>query len=154
VYYYDGAGNLTKRVAATGAVTQYTYDALDRVLTMTFPADSAENVAYTYDQSGHGSGIGRLTSVTDAAGTLSRSYDQPHGQHPTRGSVFAEPLAGGQAPDQYSLWLEHVVSTDAPEDECYWLMWYHDGRPTIPMSSILQRDDIANMQRLFASLIP
>jgi RHS repeat-associated protein len=76
VYYYDTTGNRTKRVAATGAVTQYTYDALDRVLTMTFPADSAENVAYTYDQSGHGAGIGRLTSVSDAAGTLSRSYDQ------------------------------------------------------------------------------
>lgn len=60
VYYYDSAGNLTKRVAATLAVTQYTYDALDRVLTMTFPADSAENVTYTYDQSGHGDGIGRL----------------------------------------------------------------------------------------------
>ena len=45
-------------------------------MTMTFPADSAENVAYTYDQSGHGSGVGRLTSVTDAAGALSRSYDQ------------------------------------------------------------------------------
>jgi len=43
---------------------------------MTFPADSAENVTYTYDQSGHGDGVGRLTSVTDAAGTLSRSYDQ------------------------------------------------------------------------------
>jgi len=43
---------------------------------MTFPADSAENVAYTYDQSGHGAGIGRLTSVSDADGTLSRSYDQ------------------------------------------------------------------------------
>jgi len=76
VYYYDTTGNRNKRVAATGAVTQYTYDALDRVLTMTFPADSTENVAYTYDQSGHGSGIGRLTSVSDAAGSLSRSYDQ------------------------------------------------------------------------------
>jgi len=76
VYYYDTTGNRTKRVAATGAVTQYTYDALDRLLTMTFPADSAENVAYTYDQSGHGSGVGRLTSVSDAAGMLSRSYDQ------------------------------------------------------------------------------
>ena len=76
VYYYDSTGNRTKRVAATGAVTQCTYDALDRVLTMTFPADSTENVAYTYDQSGHGSGIGRLTSVSDAAGSLSRSYDQ------------------------------------------------------------------------------
>ncbi|HEU5352163.1 MAG TPA: Ig-like domain repeat protein [Terracidiphilus sp.] len=76
VYYYDSTGNMIKRVAATGAVTQYTYDALDRVLTMTFPADSPENVTYTYDQSGHGDGIGRLTSVTDAAGTLSLSYDQ------------------------------------------------------------------------------
>jgi len=76
VYYYDSTGNRTKGVAATGAVTQYTYDALDRVLTMTFLSDSAENVSYTYDESGHGSGIGRLTSVSDAAGTLSRSYDQ------------------------------------------------------------------------------
>jgi len=41
-----------------------------------FPGDSAENTTYTYDQSGHGSGIGRLTSVSDAGGTLSRSYDQ------------------------------------------------------------------------------
>ncbi|MFZ0745598.1 MAG: DUF6531 domain-containing protein, partial [Terracidiphilus sp.] len=76
VYYYDGAANLTKRTAATGAVTNHTYDALDRVLTSTFPSDSGENVSYTYDQSGHGYGIGRLTSVVDAAGTLSRSYDQ------------------------------------------------------------------------------
>jgi RHS repeat-associated protein len=76
VYYYDSTGNRIQRVAATGAVTQYAYDALDRVLTMTFPADSAENTTYTYDQSGHGSGIGRLTSVSDAGGTLSRSYDQ------------------------------------------------------------------------------
>jgi RHS repeat-associated protein len=76
VYHYDSTGNRIERVAATGAVTNYTYDALDRVLTSTFPSDSAENVTYTYDQSGHGAGIGRLTSMSDAAGTLSRSYDQ------------------------------------------------------------------------------
>lgn len=64
------------RVAATGAVTQYTYDALARVLTETYPSDRAENVSYRYDQSGHGYGIGRLTSISDAAGSLSRSYDQ------------------------------------------------------------------------------
>jgi RHS repeat-associated protein len=75
VYYYDSDGNVTKRVASTGAITQYTYDALDRVLTKTFPADSAENVSYVYDQNGHGAGVGRLTSVTDPAGTLSRTYD-------------------------------------------------------------------------------
>ena len=57
VYSYDSTGDRIQRVAATGAVTQYAYDALDRVLTMTFPSDSAENVAYTYDESGHGSGI-------------------------------------------------------------------------------------------------
>ena len=79
---------------------------------------------------------------------------QSHGQHPTRGSVFAEPLAGGQGPDEYSLWLEHVISTDDPDDECYWLMWYCNGSPTIPLSGILHRDDIANMQRLFAAFIP
>jgi len=76
VYYYDKAGNRTKRVASTGVVTTYSYDALDRVVTMSFPSDSAENVSYTYDQSGHGYGIGRLTSVSDAGGTISRTYDQ------------------------------------------------------------------------------
>lgn len=76
VYYYDGAGNRTKRVAPTSAVTNYAYDTLDRVVTMSFPSDSAENVSYAYDQSGHGYGIGRLTSVSDAGGTLSRTYDQ------------------------------------------------------------------------------
>ena len=76
VYYYDGAGNRTKRVASTGVVTNYSYDAMDRLVTMTFPSDNAENVSYTYDQSGHGYGIGRLTSVADAGGTISRTYDQ------------------------------------------------------------------------------
>ena len=69
MYYYDSTGNMIKRVAATGATTQFTYDALDLVLTKTFPSDTAENVTYTYDQTGHGPGIGRLTSVSDAAGT-------------------------------------------------------------------------------------
>lgn len=79
---------------------------------------------------------------------------EPHGQHPSRGSVFREPLAGSQDEGEYSLWLEHVVATDDPNDECYWLMWYRNGLPTIPLSGILYRQDIANMQRLFASFIP
>ncbi len=76
VYYYDLDNNLVKRVAATNAVTQLTYDALDRVLTTTYPSDPSENVTYTYDQPGHGFGVGRLTSVADAAGSLARSYDE------------------------------------------------------------------------------
>ncbi len=47
------------------------------MLTTTYPADSTLNVAYTYDQAtGHGFGVGRLTSLTDASGSLSRSYDE------------------------------------------------------------------------------
>jgi RHS repeat-associated protein len=76
VYYYDLDGNRVKRVAATNAVTKYTYDALDRVLTTKYPADPSENVTYSYDHTGHGFGIGRLTNVSDAAGSLSRSYDE------------------------------------------------------------------------------
>lgn len=78
VYYFDSDNNQTKKVDALGIVTNNTYDALDRVLTTQYPAESSLNVAYTYDQtgSGYGFGIGRLTSLTDAAGSLSRSYDE------------------------------------------------------------------------------
>jgi hypothetical protein len=76
---------------------------------------------------------------------------ESHGEYTaTRGSVLREPLADG---DGYSLWLEHV--TEDSGDEHYWLMWYDSrGFPTIPLSGILDRDDIANMQRLLASFIP
>lgn len=76
VYRYDPAANLVQRTDARGAVANFTYDALDRVATAAYPADVSENVTYTYDQTGHGFGVGRLTSVADAAGTLSRSYDE------------------------------------------------------------------------------
>ena len=87
---YDADGNLVQKVDARGAVANYTYDALKRVLTETYPGDPAENVAYTYDQSSGGFGIGRLTSVTDAVGTLSRTYDE-------RGNVFTESRVSGGA---------------------------------------------------------
>jgi hypothetical protein len=74
-----------------------------------------------------------------------------HGsQSANRGSVFDEPLAES---DSCSLWLEHVV--DVERGEYYWLMWYDSsGAPTMPMSGILSRNDIANMQRMLASFIP
>jgi RHS repeat-associated protein len=78
VYHYDGDRNLTSKTDALSIVTNNTFDKLDRVLTTTYPAQTALNVAYTYDQTGTGFtfGIGRLTSVTDAAGSLTRSYDE------------------------------------------------------------------------------
>jgi RHS repeat-associated protein len=91
VYHHDADGGLTQKKDARGAIVNYTYDALDRILTASYPADPGENVAYTYDQSGHGFGIGRLTSLADAVGTLSRSYDQ-------RGNIVNETRTTSVAP--------------------------------------------------------
>ena len=75
VFWFDKDGNVSKQSAF--AITNYTYDALDRLLTRTYPADSTLNVSLTYDQTtGHGSGVGRLTSATDQAGSLSLAYEQ------------------------------------------------------------------------------
>jgi RHS repeat-associated protein len=76
VWYYDPDRNVTTRKDGAINFTSATYDALDRILTRTYPADSSENVAFTYDQTGHGYGIGHLTSMTDAAGSLSQTWDQ------------------------------------------------------------------------------
>ena len=78
VYHYDTDANLTQKVDALSVTTNYTWDTLDRMLTTAYPASTSENVAYTYDQTGTGFafGIGRLTSLTDAAGSLSRTYDE------------------------------------------------------------------------------
>ena len=85
VYHYDNNGNLTSKTDTASVVTNQTFDKLDRVLTTSYPADSTLNVAYTYDQTGTGFsfGIGRLTSLTDAAGSLTRAYDE-------RGNLLTE----------------------------------------------------------------
>lgn len=75
-FQYDAAGNLTQSVKAGGLTANYKYDALNRILTTTFPNDSTLNLAKTYDQTGHGFAVGRLTSVTDQAGSLSLIYDE------------------------------------------------------------------------------
>jgi RHS repeat-associated protein len=74
-FAYDLADNLVQSTDAAGVVTNHAYDALNRIASTTYPADASENVAYAYDQAGHGFPIGRLTSVADAVGTLSYSYD-------------------------------------------------------------------------------
>ncbi len=90
IYSYDSDGNLVSKTDALGGMTNNTFDALDRLLTTTYPADGRQNVVYTYDQTGssYGFGIGKLTSVTDAAGALSHSYDE-------RGNLLTEQRIGG-----------------------------------------------------------
>ena len=72
----------------------------------------------------------------------------PHGSRQVRGSVFKGPLCKGE--NGYTLWLEHVTNLNDSKDQCYWLMWYQDGIPTIPLSGIMHRKDIINMVASFA----
>lgn len=83
-YAYNKNGLLTSKTDGASHVSNYTYDVLNRLSTIAYPANSALNVTNTYDEpTGHGKGIGRLTSVTDAAGTISRTYDE-------RGNITAQ----------------------------------------------------------------
>ena len=78
-YTHDLAGNVLSRKDARAIVTNYTYDALNRPLARTYPSATTENVTFVYDATvGGNKGIGRLTSVTDAAGTANFVYD-PYG---------------------------------------------------------------------------
>src|ERR1039458_10038259 len=88
VYHYDPDSDLTQSKNASGAVANYTYDALERVLTTRYSSDAAENVTYSYDQPSHGFGIGHLTTVKDAAGTLTRTYDE-------RGNMLTDKRVNG-----------------------------------------------------------
>jgi len=76
VFYYDPDRNLTKATLPGSITKNYTFDALDRPLTATYTGDTTLNVSNTYDQTGHGFGVGRLTSATDQVGSLSLTYDE------------------------------------------------------------------------------
>ena len=82
VFHYDLAGDMTQKTDGASVVTNRTFDKLNRELTRTFPANSAENIALTYDQTGTVSGftytfgVGRLTSLTDPEGSRSNQYDE------------------------------------------------------------------------------
>jgi RHS repeat-associated protein len=76
VFHFDPDGNLTQKLTPSSLTATYTYDAMDRMKTAAFTGDTTLNQTLTYDQTGHGFGIGRLTSVTDQVGTLALTYDE------------------------------------------------------------------------------
>ncbi|RYE13901.1 MAG: hypothetical protein EOP51_29040, partial [Sphingobacteriales bacterium] len=72
-FSYDAAGNRSSAVDARGVVVNYTYDAINRLTAVNYPAAATENVIYTYDTNSSANyGIGRLTKV--AIGSTSVSY--------------------------------------------------------------------------------
>jgi len=78
-YTYDGDGNVLTKTDARGIMITYSWDALNRMLGKTY-SNGDSSVTYTYDQTTcvvvpSCYNVGRLTSMTDAAGTESFSYD-------------------------------------------------------------------------------
>ncbi len=72
-YCYDAAGNLRFKTW-NQHTTEYRYDGLGRLINILY-ADPAQNVTLDYDK-GRGDYLkGRLARVTDAAGTVTYSYD-------------------------------------------------------------------------------
>jgi len=71
-YEYDAAGNRTTSTDARGVRVDYVYDALNRLTVIDY-ADNTLDVTFTYDAGANGTG--RLTSMTDAAGSESYGYD-------------------------------------------------------------------------------
>ncbi len=65
-YAYDNNGNIDTVTSATGQVTTYTYDNLDRVLTVNHPATGT--AGYTYDNNG------RPKTVTDNLGRVTEYF--------------------------------------------------------------------------------
>ena len=75
---------------------------------------------------------------------------KPHGGNHVCGSVFNTALID-RTP--HSLWLEHVLDKN-DDGEWYWLMWYEDGKPSLPASAVLTREDLNRMLALIATFVP
>ncbi len=92
VYARDARGLVTQRIDGRGIVTNYTYDAAGRPLTISYLGHSGDNVSFTWDQPATGSyPIGHLTTIADGAGTTVRAYD-------AKGRVSSETRTIGSAP--------------------------------------------------------
>lgn len=72
-FVYDNKGNLLRKTDASGVVTTYAYDAVDRI-TGKWYSDGTPTVAYTYDATGVPYSKGRLTSVSSTVSAY--TYDE------------------------------------------------------------------------------
>ena len=77
-YTYDAAGNRKTMLDDRNITVSYSYDLLNRLTAIDYPG-SDEDVSYQYDGSNYSgtvpNGIGRLTGITDAAGSTELRYD-------------------------------------------------------------------------------
>jgi RHS repeat-associated protein len=74
-YSYDAKGNLTQSNDARGKVTNFGYDSLDRLRTVTFAADSPITFEYDGGTGGPANEAGELTKITDESGQTTYTHD-------------------------------------------------------------------------------
>ncbi|WP_339674660.1 DUF2235 domain-containing protein [uncultured Zhongshania sp.] len=84
LHHYDSAGNKIRtqggatlaEASTVRASTEYRHDLASRLVAIDYP-DTGNDVAYSYDSTDaeHGRGIGQLTHIKDASGTIDYSYD-------------------------------------------------------------------------------
>ncbi|HEY9143232.1 MAG TPA: DUF6531 domain-containing protein, partial [Arenimonas sp.] len=80
-YTHDAAGQQTGRLDARGILTQYSYDALGRLLALDVPT-TGEDTSFSYDtaptacQSGETFALGRLSTISNYAGSTNYCYDR------------------------------------------------------------------------------
>jgi RHS repeat-associated protein len=76
VYVYNALGKPTQVTDGRSVVTNMTYDNAGRLQTKTYPAATSENITYTSDSTASGNnGIGRLTRIDDASGSVEWFYN-------------------------------------------------------------------------------
>jgi len=76
---YDPAGNLLTRVDARGVTATYTYDGLNRVTQVVYSKSGSPSETHTFTYDVGTNAKGRLTQLTDTAGTTNWTYE-PHGR--------------------------------------------------------------------------
>jgi RHS repeat-associated protein len=83
-FVYDGAGNRSQRTDYNGAITNYTYDALNRLTTISYP--DTTSATYGYDV------LSRLTTAANPTGTVTLAYDN-RGRVSSVTDVFGQVVA-------------------------------------------------------------
>ena len=75
-YQYDEAGNKLFEADSRGIIASYSYDALNRITSISYPNAPEENITYIYDEVENGNaGLGRLTQINDISGSYKFYYD-------------------------------------------------------------------------------